>query len=282
MLLPLLLVTVLVDAYSQQSEEARRAGWEELADFRDGYVVWESDRTGRWRLWTRRLDGSGLRQLSPEEEGRDHFCPHISPDGDRIVYLSYPAGQHAYQDHRGGVPMHLMRADGTDDRIVVEQARAYFEDRAALWIDDHQFVYIAGDGTTRRLHLETGETIRLTKEGHDTYGWLINATMTHATGGHPNFYAYDLRTQTLGPGRKREGCQPYFSSDGIWGYWMQGAGGPIRRIHLSTGETGDILCGIATELTDLNFRHAPYIRKGSRQKLRSMFSALSGHSLQLV
>ena len=32
----------------------------------DGFLVWESNRTGPWRIWTRRLDGSGLRQLTPD------------------------------------------------------------------------------------------------------------------------------------------------------------------------------------------------------------------------
>src|ERR1700681_4846176 len=43
----------------------------------DGFLVWESNRTGPWRIWTRRLDGSGLRQLTPDESGHEHWCAHI-------------------------------------------------------------------------------------------------------------------------------------------------------------------------------------------------------------
>ena len=37
-----------------------------LAELGGGFVVWESNRTGSWRLWVARLDGTGLRQLIPD------------------------------------------------------------------------------------------------------------------------------------------------------------------------------------------------------------------------
>ena len=229
----LTLLIAALDARVQAQEEA----------LGEGFIVWESQRSGRWRLWSRQLDGSGLRQLSPEEAERDHFCPHISPDGQQVLYLSYPQGRNAYQDHApgDGVPLHLIQADGTRDRVVVGRARAYFEDRAALWTSAHTFVYIAGDGTTRQLDLASGENRALTTQQHPEHGWLTNALLTHATDGQPHFRSYDASTKSLGTGPQQEGCQPYFSPDGVWGYWMKGAGGPIRRIHLATGQTADIL-----------------------------------------
>ncbi|NKB68907.1 MAG: hypothetical protein GKR89_17715 [Candidatus Latescibacteria bacterium] len=209
----------------------------------EGYLVWESPRSGRWRLWSRQLDGTNLRRLSPDEKDRDHFCPHISPDGQQILYLSYPQGRNAYQDHTPGqdVSLHLIQADGSGDRVVVKRARAYFEDRAALWTGPQSFVYIADDGTTRQHNLSNGQDQPLTAERHAKHGWLTNTTLTHATDGRPRFRPYDPTNQTLGPAHQHKGCQPYFSPDGTWGYWMQAAGGPIRRIHLPTGQTGDIL-----------------------------------------
>ena len=53
----------------------------------DGFAVWESLRTGDWRIWRRRLDGTGLEQLTPDEDGRQHCCPHISPDGRWVAFL---------------------------------------------------------------------------------------------------------------------------------------------------------------------------------------------------
>ena len=43
------------------------------------------------------------------------------------------------------------------------------------------------------------------------------------------------------PRRQLGGCQPYFSSDGRWGFWTAGAGGPINRVELAGGAVGRIL-----------------------------------------
>ena len=83
---------------AEEPDAKTREGWRKMSQLGSGFVVWESNRTGRWRLWRRELDGSGLRQISPEESGRDHYCPHLSPDGTRLVYLSYPAGTDTYQE----------------------------------------------------------------------------------------------------------------------------------------------------------------------------------------
>ena len=55
--------------------------WKRMAKLGRGFVVWESNRTGNWRIWHRSLDGSGLRQVTPDETDRDHIAPHISPEG---------------------------------------------------------------------------------------------------------------------------------------------------------------------------------------------------------
>ena len=214
-----------------------------MAQFNDGYLVWESNRTGRFRLWIRNLDGSGLRQLSPEEEDRNHFSPHISPDGQRVVYLSYPAQHNAYEKHTREyqVPMHLIDMESTEDRILVPDARSYFENRAAVWVNDHKLIYIAGDGRTQQLNLRTGATILLTEKSHEEFGWLIDPTMTYATSGEPTFSLYNPGTRSISPRKQQEGCQPYFSQNGVWGYWMGGAGGPIRRCHLASGRVSEIL-----------------------------------------
>src|SRR5262249_45760253 len=37
------------------------------------------------------------------------------------------------------------------------------------------------------------------------------------------------------------GCEPYFTTDGVWGFWMGGAGGPINRIRLGTRQISPII-----------------------------------------
>jgi hypothetical protein len=224
-----------------------REGWKQLAQFGSGFVVWESNRTGRWRLWRRDLDGSGLRQISPEEAGRDHFCPHISPDGRRLVYLSYAVGSDPYQEKepQDGVPLYLMRADGTLNKQLTGSARSYAQDRAAVWLDNDNFVYIDGQGSTRRWDTRSGQSTKVidkeqTPPGYG-HGLLINAAKTHATSGQPSFASYDAARSRIIQQKFLDGCEPYFSHDGKWGFWMGGAGGPINRIDLQSRRVSPIL-----------------------------------------
>ena len=228
---------------AEEPDTQTRAGWRDLAQSGSGFVVWESNRTGRWRIWRRELDGSNLRQISPEENGRDHFCPHLSPDGARLVYLSYPAGAHTYQGGtpNGGIWLYVMQADGSGNRRLTDAARAYFEDRAAVWVDPDHFVFIDGQGFTRQMDLRSGQSVKLTTSGQPDHGFLVNATRTHATTGVPTFSLYDpSRSQVTGQ-NGLGGCQPYFSHDGRWGFWMGGAGGPINRIDLRSRQVSPIL-----------------------------------------
>ncbi|MHB0999234.1 MAG: LamG-like jellyroll fold domain-containing protein [Armatimonadota bacterium] len=226
------------------TDVAPQDNWAEIACMGSGFVVWESSRTGDWRIWRCNLDGSDLRQLSPEEKGRDHYCPHLSPDGKRLVYISYPKDKDGYKAHSKDIllPMHLLSTDGRFDRVIIPSARAYGEDRAVFWIDDNRFIYIDGDGTTCEFDIAANKSTPITSQTRDEYGWLINAQKTFAVPGWPtSFNPFDSGTGKITMGNELRGCQPYISSDGIWGYWMGGGGGPINRYNLATGKASPIL-----------------------------------------
>ncbi len=239
----LLVAMSAVAAADIDSEAYWQPKWEEMASLGRGYVVWESNRSGRWRLYYRELDGTGKRQLTPDEQDRDHYGTHISPDGTRVVYISYPRTRNAYNPLRSGetAQLRIVNIDGSNDRELVSNARAYFENRAAVWINNHELIYIDGEGYTCRLDLETGGRERLTVSAHREYGWLIDPMLAWATDGRPRFSPYDPQTKTITEQRKHRGCQPYFTQDGVWGFWTEGAGGPIKRIHLASGATSNIL-----------------------------------------
>lgn len=61
------------------------------------HVYFNSTRTGRMKIWRMRPDGSGQERVSPDDEYHDWFA-HLSPDGKRMVYVSYlpevPAAKH--------------------------------------------------------------------------------------------------------------------------------------------------------------------------------------------
>lgn len=217
--------------------------YETISSMGQGFVVWESNRSNAWRLWRIGLDGKDLKQISPDEPGRDHFCPHISPNGRQLVYLSYPRGEDTYHEHPEVSPatLHLMNADGTGDRILLPGARAYAEDRAVVWVDDDRFHYIDGQGLSWQYTISSKASVLLTKQTKQGYGWLVNVTRSFAVTGEPTFCPYNAGNQTISSAKALDGCQPYFSSDGKWGFWMGGAGGPINRYELSTGNVSPIL-----------------------------------------
>lgn len=230
-----------------EPDAATQKAWRDLSQLGSGFVIWESNRTGHWRIWRRELDGSGLRQISPEEEGREHYCPHLSPDGTRFVYLSYPTGTDTY-DHRPkeGMPLYVLPSQGGQPKLLAPLARDYYEDRAAVWLDNDRLAYIDGGGFTCELDLRSGKNSRLTNAGNTGGNWgqsgyLVNATKSHATGGQPTFSLFDSAKKAIVPQNALGGCQPYFTHDGRWGFWMGGAGGPINRIELQTRQVSPML-----------------------------------------
>ena len=205
----------------------------------EGYLVWETRRTGRWRIFTQRLDGSGLRALSPDEPGRDHCCPHIAPGGATVVYLSYPRGRDRGEGPVG--PLHAIHPDGTGDTVIVPEARVYGDHRAVVWRSDAELIYIDGEGRTSLLDVPSGRSTPLTDRKLGAGGWLIDPTLHFATTGLPAFSPYDAKRRAILPRERLGGCMAYFSGDGRFGYWMAGAGGPVNRYALSSGEVSPLL-----------------------------------------
>lgn len=231
-----------VCAYGDEPDAETRAGWRKISESGSGFVVWESSRTGSWRLWRRNLDGTDLRQLEPDEKGRDHFCPHISPDGKRLVYLSYPAGRSEYEDHpTTDISLHLIGTDGSGEKVLISAARGYGGDRAVVWFDNQRFAYLDGAGVTQEFDLGTGKSQKLTTQGLARGGFLVNATKTYATSGEPTFSPFDAQQGRVNLQGHQGGCEPYFTHDGRWGLWMGGAGGPINRFDLQTRQISPML-----------------------------------------
>jgi hypothetical protein len=209
-----------------------------MAALGEGFVVWESLREGHWRIWMRRLDGAPEHQLSPDEPGRDHVAAHIAPDGRHLVYLSLPAPHRDFDLPAAGrqAPLHLVRlgeGGAAEDRILVSDAQPYHQSRAALWVSSRSLIYIAGDKTTRQLDIVTGQEEVLIPAPNSRFGMLVNATHTHATNGMPTFSIYHPGDRTVSRRTRLPGCQPYFTPDGRFGYWMADVGGPVRKYDLN-------------------------------------------------
>lgn len=70
-------------------------------------------RAGHAQLFRMRPDGSGAEQLTDDE--RVNWFPHVSPDGTRIAYVSFPPGTEGHPADRD-VIVRLCDADGRNPR----------------------------------------------------------------------------------------------------------------------------------------------------------------------
>jgi len=93
---------------------------------RPGQIVFSSNRSGPWRLWCVRPDGSGLRQLSPQGGQEHDVDPVFSPDAKTILFTST----------RGGTPgiWRMPREGGKLERV-------YDGDQAEWSPDGHEIVF---------------------------------------------------------------------------------------------------------------------------------------------
>jgi hypothetical protein len=205
-----------------------------------GWVVWESNRGGEFRIWIRPLEGGAARRLSPEEPGRDHCCAHLSPDGARVVFLSMPAGRRKYAPPTTVGDLRLVEVDGRRARRIAA-ARHYGEHRAALWWSDDQLAFIDGAGDSSRLDLSTGTASRLSAGPERGEGWLIDPSGRWATSSTAHFSPRDPATGEVRLATPLGGCQAWVAPDGQVGVWSAGAGGPIDGVELATRRTWTVL-----------------------------------------
>ena len=86
----------------------------------DGKHIWfNSTRTGLMQVWRMNRDGSGQTQMTFTR--RNNWFGHISPDGQKVVYLSYGPEDLEAKEHLPNMRVELrtMNADGSDDRRLL-------------------------------------------------------------------------------------------------------------------------------------------------------------------
>ena len=212
----------------------------ELTRLGDGFLVWESKRTGTWQIWTMSLDGTGLKQLTTADKSADQECPKISPDGTRVAFLSMPVNSPSGGGQPTPSPLHLINRDGSGDHVIVTNAVKYGGwNRAVVWFNDHELAYISGaDGNTYRLNLTTGQSTLLFKTQHGLL-WLPNVKLDHVVESFNQVSRLDKEKQTITAMPSLGGCQPYPTADGNWVVWNHVCGGPIGKVNLGTGAVSD-------------------------------------------
>lgn len=86
----------------------------------DGQSIWfNSTRTGLMQIW--RMDRDGGNQTQMTFHPRNNWFAHLSPDGQKVVYLSYGRDDLEAWEHLPNmqVELRMMNADGTGDRRLL-------------------------------------------------------------------------------------------------------------------------------------------------------------------
>ncbi|MDR2911929.1 MAG: transporter [Alistipes sp.] len=88
----------------------------------DGRHIWfNSVRSGLMQVWRMNADGSQQTQMTLDET-RNSWFPHVSPDGQKVLFIAYAKGDVEPGAHPGGknVELRLMSASGGDAETVVK------------------------------------------------------------------------------------------------------------------------------------------------------------------
>ena len=169
-------------------------------------IVFSSDRSGPWRIWTVRPDGSGLAAVSRGAAAEEHDVdPALSPDGRRILFTS---------TRGGSTGVWVMASDGSGPKRLADGDQAE-------WSPDGKRIVLRRDGRILARDLATGAETAVTPKDWTTCsgpafspdGATIafarlqdgaNALYTVPAGGGTPTLVYD----------KKGACEPHFAPDG--------------------------------------------------------------------
>ncbi len=217
--------------------------YDEVTRFGSGYVVWESNRQGVWRIYSNTLDGKqGEKQISAKADGKtDHMSAQVSPDGSKVLYMEYPVSARNWKDRPPIGKMRVIDVKTGSDRVLFDKATDYGGGHSAVFVDNDSFIYINGDRKTC-LYSFSGKKSRELYDTRGKYHLLFDRTLSYGVCEHPALvFAYDKQKKSVREIKQLKGCMPFHTFDGKWIVWMENAGGPVGAFDPATGVIHHIL-----------------------------------------
>ena len=112
----------------------------------DGEYIWFNwVKTGLMQVWRMRKDGSAQTQMTFDEDLNAWF-PHVSPDGNMVVYIAYHKGDLKPAEHLPdkNVLLRLMPATGGTPKTIVELFGGQGTINVNSWSpDSKKFAYVS-------------------------------------------------------------------------------------------------------------------------------------------
>ncbi len=172
----------------------------------EGEIVFSSDRSGSWRIWSVQADGADLQQLSADDaEGHD-VDPMVSPDGETILFSS---------TRGGSIGVWTMPATGGEATRICDGDQAEWSPNASLIAfrrDNRVWIRQLASGVERVISPEDwplcsgpawspdGKTIAIAARW-DAGNGIYKLTAK----GDPPVKVYD----------KKGACEPHYTPDGV-------------------------------------------------------------------
>lgn len=112
----------------------------------DGKHIWfNSVRTGRMQVWRMKANGKEQTQMTFDTDMNSWF-PHISPDGEKVVYIAYHDYEIAPGDHLANlnVQLRMIPAKGGEPKVLVELFGGQGTINVNSWSpDSRKFAYVS-------------------------------------------------------------------------------------------------------------------------------------------
>lgn len=111
------------------------------------YIFFNSNRSGAMQIWRMKPDGSEQKQITFDEEYNDWF-PHISPDGKKILFLSYgtdvESGDHPFYKR---VTLRMVPVEGGEPVIIAYLYGGQGTINVPSWSPDSRYVaFVSNSG----------------------------------------------------------------------------------------------------------------------------------------
>lgn len=209
---------------------------DEISKELDGLILFDSNRSGTFGIYTMNPDGTNVNELIDTE--RHEMYPHASPDGKKVVFASASS-----PEKRAQSDIWIINIDGSDARKIVEDGtfpswsadgkRIYFErERKKLMVID-----INGGKPEELLPKKAPETAKYQLVKPHVSPDEEYAAFISDRNGRWNVWIANLKNGEVRHVGK--GCEPAWYPDAKALVWI-GPGSPgtsIRKYELDTGKT---------------------------------------------